>query len=102
MTNDTNKQDDETTIDHEVRIRLLEKIAEKIDQSNERLNIFIEKYSEEEFKKQLDIELLKQKNGHMEKTLDKIEANQKWMLGLMGAGFLGILGLIAHGFKWIS
>lgn len=58
---------------------------------------------------QLDIELLKQKNeefhrnfAHIFKILDKIESNQRWMLSLMGSGFLGLLGLMAHGFKWIQ
>jgi hypothetical protein len=57
---------------------------------------------------QLDIELLKQKNGDISitfgqiyKTLDRIESQQKWLLGLMGTGFLGLLSLMAHGFKWI-
>lgn len=57
---------------------------------------------------QLDIELLKQKNGdiynnftHIYKTLDRIESHQKWMLGLMGTGFVGLLSLMAHGFKWL-
>lgn len=57
---------------------------------------------------QLDIALLKQKNDefhrnfdHIYKILDKIESNQRWILGLMGSGFLGVLGLLAHGFKLI-
>ena len=52
-------------------------------------------------KEQLDIELLKQRNEEFFRTLDRIESNQKWMLGIMGSGFLGLLGLMAHGFKWI-
>lgn len=62
-------------------------------------------YTEE----QLQIELLKQKNEdiyknfeHIYKLLDKIESHQKWVLGIMGSGFIGLLGLLAHGFKWIS
>lgn len=68
---------------------------------------------------QLEIELLKQKNeeifrvleridlsvtrnfDRIDKSIESIEANQKWLLSLMGAGFIGILGLISHGFKWI-
>ena len=50
---------------------------------------------------QLDIELLKHKNDEIYRTLDRIESHQKWMLGLMGTGFLGLLSLMAHGFKWI-
>ena len=57
---------------------------------------------------QLEIELLKQKNEdiynnfmHIYKTLDRIESHQKWMLGLMGTGFIGLLSLMAHGFKWL-
>lgn len=57
---------------------------------------------------QLDIELLKQKNEdiynnfkHLYKTLDRIESHQRWMFGLMGTGFLGLLSLMAHGFKWL-
>jgi hypothetical protein len=53
-------------------------------------------------REQLDIELLKQKDSELEKTLDRIESTQKWMLGLMGTGFLGLLSLMAHGFKWIN
>lgn len=52
-------------------------------------------------REQLDIELLKQKDGDIEKTLERIESNQKWMIGLMGTGFFSLLGLMAHGFKWI-
>lgn len=61
-------------------------------------------YTEE----QLQIALLRQKNddiykefSHIRKLMDKIEAHQKWILGLMGSGFAGLLGLMAHGFKWI-
>ena len=62
------------------------------------------KYTQE----QMDIALLKQKNediynnfDHVYKALDRIENTQRWMFGLMGSGFLGLLGLMAHGFKWI-
>jgi hypothetical protein len=57
---------------------------------------------------ELEIELLKQKNeeiyrtfGLIYKVLDNLERNQYWLLGLMGTGFLGLLGIMAHGFKWI-
>ncbi|HZY36255.1 MAG TPA: hypothetical protein VFE53_06380 [Mucilaginibacter sp.] len=50
---------------------------------------------------QLEIELLKNNQNHIFKILDRIEAQQKWILGLIGTGFLGVLGLMAHGFKWI-
>ena len=57
---------------------------------------------------QLDIELLKQRDANNKETfdrlyalIDKVESNQRWILGLMGSGFIGILGLMAHGFKWI-
>ena len=50
---------------------------------------------------QLDIELLKNNDSHLFKALERIEAQQKWILGIMGAGFLGLLSLMAHGFKWI-
>ncbi len=57
---------------------------------------------------QLEIALLKQKNEaiyktfeHLYKAIDEIKSNQRWLLGLMGSGFLGLLGLMAHGFKWI-
>ena len=52
-------------------------------------------------KEQLDIELLKQKDTEIERTLERIESTQKWMLGLMGTGFFSLLGLMAHGFRWI-
>ena len=51
---------------------------------------------------QLDIALLNQKNDNFNQSLERIESNQRWMFGLMGSGFLGLLGLMAHGFKWIS
>ena len=62
---------------------------------------------------QLDIELLKQSQSELFRTMDridkdlkdgfkKVESNQKWMLSLMSSGFLGLLGLMAHGFKWIN
>jgi hypothetical protein len=50
---------------------------------------------------QLDIEILKNNDSHLFKTLERIESQQKWILGLMGTGFLGLLSLMAHGFKWI-
>ena len=57
---------------------------------------------------QLDIAILKQHNEEVIRTfnniyrsLDKIESNQKWILSLMGTGFFSLLGLMAHGFKWI-
>jgi hypothetical protein len=50
---------------------------------------------------QLDVELLKQRNEEFSKSLNRIESNQKWMLSLMGSGFIGPLGLMAHGFNWI-
>lgn len=53
-------------------------------------------------REQLNIELLKQKDNEIEKTLERIENTQKWMLGLMGSGFISLLGLMAHGFKWIN
>ena len=64
-------------------------------------------------KEQLDIELLKQKNEDFNQSLvrienmqlwirDKLDSNQKWMLGLMGTGFATLLGLMAHGFHWIK
>lgn len=46
---------------------------------------------------QLDIALLNQKNGEIFRSLDRIERTQKWMLGLLGTGFITLLGLIAHG-----
>ncbi len=51
---------------------------------------------------ELDIELLKNNQSHLFKMLDRIDAHQKWILGVMGSGFVGLLGLMAHGFKWIS
>lgn len=50
----------------------------------------------------LDIELLKNDQNHIFKMLDKIESHQKWLLGLMGTGFISLLGLMAHGFNWIK
>lgn len=50
---------------------------------------------------ELEIELLKNNQNHIFRVLDEIKSNQKWMLGLMGTGFLGLLSLMAHGFKWI-
>lgn len=51
---------------------------------------------------QLDIEIIKNNQSHLFKILDKIETNQKWLLGLIGTGFVSLFGLMAHGFKWIS
>ena len=51
---------------------------------------------------ELDIELIKNNQSYLFKTLERIESNQKWMLGVMGSGFLGLLGLMAHGFRWIE
>jgi hypothetical protein len=51
---------------------------------------------------QLDIEIIKNNQNHLFKILERLESHQKWMLGLMGSGFIGLLGLMAHGFKWIN
>lgn len=50
----------------------------------------------------LDIELIKNNQNYLFKALERIESNQKWMFGLMGSGFVGLLGLMAHGFKWLA
>lgn len=50
----------------------------------------------------LDIELLKNDQNHIFKILDRIDFQQKWLLALMGTGFISLLGLMAHGFKWIN
>jgi hypothetical protein len=57
---------------------------------------------------QVKIKLIEQKNdhiymqfGYIHKVLDKLESNQRWLLGLMGLGFASLMGLMAHGFKWI-
>lgn len=63
----------------------------------ENKNNYEKKYSQE----QLDIALLKQNNSHLFKTLDRLESHQRWLLGVMASGFIGVMGLIAHGFKWI-
>ncbi len=55
------------------------------------------KYTQEE----LDIALLKNNDSHLFKTLDRLESHQKWLLGIVSSGFMGLLGLMAHGFKWI-
>ncbi len=51
---------------------------------------------------QLEIEIIKNNENHLFKILERLESNQKWILGLMGSGFIGLLGLTAHRFKWIS
>ena len=51
---------------------------------------------------QLDIALLKNNQNHVFKLLDKIESQQRWLLGIMSSGFIGTLGLMAHGFKWVQ
>jgi hypothetical protein len=61
---------------------------------------------------QLDIELLKQTQSELFRAINridedlkegfkKVESHQKWILSLMSSGFIGLLGLMAHGFKWI-
>ena len=55
-------------------------------------------YTQEQF----DIALLKQRNDEFQRSLDRIESTQRWMFGLMGSGFIGLLGLMAHGFNWIK
>jgi hypothetical protein len=54
-------------------------------------------YSQEE----VDIKILQNNSSHLFKTLDRLESHQKWLLGVMSTGFLGLLGLMAHGFKWV-
>jgi len=65
------------------------------------LELFMSKETEYFTREQLNIELLKQKNDSFNETLKQIMSNQRWMLGLMGTGFVGLLSLMAHGFKWI-
>ncbi len=62
-------------------------------------------YTQNEF----DIALIQQQNNEFYRTLLDIKAEIKeckidirWVLGLMGTGFLGLLGLMAHGFHWIN
>jgi len=66
------------------------------------------KYSQE----QLDIELLKQSRDQIGATLGriesellqmdrKIEGNFRWVLTIMGTVGIGMLGVMAHGFKWL-
>jgi len=60
---------------------------------------------------QLDIELLKQSKDQVGQTLarieselmqmdKKIEANFRWILTVIGTVGIGMLGVMAHGFKW--
>jgi hypothetical protein len=51
---------------------------------------------------QLDIALLNQKNEEIFRSLSRIESEIKWILGVLGTGFFGLLGLMAHGFHWIN
>ncbi len=62
-----------------------------------RFNMSEKLYTQDE----LEIELLKNNQSFLFKTLERIESNQKWMFGLVGSGFVGLLGLMAHGFKWL-
>lgn len=61
---------------------------------------------------QLDIELLKQSKDTVGQTLvrienellqmdKKIESNFRWVLTVMGTVGIGMLGVMAHGFKWL-
>ncbi len=52
-------------------------------------------------KNDMDIALLKQKNDDFNQSLLRIEGHQRWMMGIMGSGFIGLLGLLAHGFHWL-
>lgn len=38
----------------------------------------------------------------VDRKFESVRARQDWMLGVMAAGFLGLAGLIAHGFHWIG
>ena len=49
----------------------------------------------------IDIALLKEKDTSIELALSRIENTQKWMFSLMSSAFIGIFGLMAHGFKWL-
>ena len=60
---------------------------------------------------QLDIKLLQKDNSSMAQTLIRIEnelisidkktdSNFLWLITFMISGFVGTLGLMAHGFKW--
>ena len=49
----------------------------------------------------IGLELLKNNQAQLFKILERLESHQKWMLGIMGFGFVGLFGLMAHGFKWI-
>lgn len=60
---------------------------------------------------QLDIELLKKESSVTSQTLNRIEneliaidkktdSNFLWLITFMISGFVGTLGLMAHGFKW--
>lgn len=60
---------------------------------------------------QLEIALIKQQSGSMAQTLNRIEneliaidkktdSNFLWLITFMISGFVGTLGLMAHGFRW--
>ncbi len=58
---------------------------------------------------QLDIEIIKhdldnnvRHFDHLYRLINRVENQLYWILGVMGTGFIGLLGLMAHGFKWVK
>ena len=89
----------------EVRIMLLE---QKNDDFNQALNRIEKRFDHIDQR----FDLLDKKFDQVDKRFDRLEAridnldsridsNFKWILGFIIPGFLGVLGLIAHGFKWL-
>lgn len=39
-------------------------------------------------------------DSRIEKLDSRIDSNFKWLLGFMIPSLLGVLGIVAHGFKW--
>ena len=91
---------DNKTEDHEIRIRLLERAVDGIDETLKELKDLLKKSKEMSYRidgfVDQQYELNKNNNKDHEKLfkqIGKISANQKWFLGV-GTGIMSILTII--------
>lgn len=88
---------------NEARIMLLEQKNDDFHQTLIRIETKIDAMDQKfEVKFETKIEVIDQKfETKFDKLTAHIDSNFKWLLGFMISGFIGMMGLMAHGFHWL-
>ncbi len=79
------------TFDHEGRIARLEQIADDTRRGLDRLDHRLERLDGR----------IDRLDGRIDRLDGRLDTRFPWLLGVMLAGFGGLLGAMAHGFHWI-